>query len=325
MNALSASFRQTLGSLRLIGLLYGITLVLGLLVALPFYNTLKVEGQNSLAFLNLLDGFDYTVFSDFMHRSARAISPLMSVGRWLGILYVLLSVFFSGGILWWVSRTDHTHPNEPFRVSTFLSACSHYVGRFMRLFGVTLLFVLVGAGIWLVIGTLVSMALSDSFTERGLFWIGLAFFILFTLTATLLLCIGDYAKVIMFGEDERGAFRAFGRAGRLVLRSPGKTYGLYWLLIALGTVLFGLYFLLDDLILMNGWFTILLMGVVQQALVFARTGLKVWSLALTNAVYTTLPKPAPVMPPAPPVEPVYEQQPNAEVGPDTDQPDPVVV
>ena len=66
MKALSASFRQTLGSLRLVGLLYGITLVLGLLAALPLYNTLKVEDQNSLAFLNLLNGFDYTVFSDFM-------------------------------------------------------------------------------------------------------------------------------------------------------------------------------------------------------------------------------------------------------------------
>jgi hypothetical protein len=323
MNALSVSFRQTLGSLRLIGLLYGITLVLGLLVALPFYNTLKVEDQNSLAFLNLLGGFDYTVFSDFMHRSAQAISPLMSVGRWLGILYLFLSVFFSGGILWWVSRQDQAHPTKLFRLGGFLSACSQYVGRFMRLFGVTLLFVLVGAGIWLVIGTLVSMVLNDSFTERGLFWIGLAFFALFALTATLLLCIGDYAKVIMYREDELGAFRAFGRAGRLVLRNLGKTYGIYWLLIALGTLLFGVYFLLDDLINMSDWLTILLMGVIQQALVFARTGLKVWSLAAANAVYTTLPKPAPIITPAPLTEPIYEQQPATETG--EDQPEQTAV
>ena len=308
MNALSASFRQTLGSLRLIGLLYGLTLVLGLLVALPFYNTLKVEDQNSLAFLNLLDGFDYTVFSDFMHRSARVLSPLMSVGRWLGVLYVFLSVFFAGGILWRVSQRDHAQPDEPFRVSSFLSACSQYVGRFMRLFGVTVLFALVGGGIWLVLGTLVSMALNDSFTERGLFWIGFTFFVLFFLTATLLLCIGDYAKVIMFRENERGAFRAYGRAGRLVLRNPVKTYGIYWLLIMLGTLLFGVYFLLDDLITMTGWLTILLMGVIQQTLVFARTGLKVWSLAAATAIYTTLPKPVPVMSPAPVEEPVYTQQ-----------------
>ena len=293
MNALSLSFRQTLGSLRLVWLLYGLTLVLGLLAALPLYNTIKAEDQNSLAFLKLLNDFDYTVFSDFMHRSGRAISPLMSVGRWLGVLYVFLSVFVAGGILFRFAQVSGSRSAVPFQVSTFLSACSHYVGRFLRLFGVTFLFVLVGAGIWLVLGTLVSMAVSDTLTERGVFGVGMGFFVLFALTATVLLCIGDYAKVLMFREDERNAFRAFGQAGRLVRQNPGKTLGPYWLLIGIGTGLFALYFLVDDLITMRNWPTIISMLVVQQALVFARAALKVWSLGTAYAVYETLPKPAP--------------------------------
>lgn len=318
MNALSASFRQTLGSLRLVWLLYGLTLVLALLAALPLYNTLKAEDQNSLAFLNLLNGFDYTVFSDFMHRSARAISPLVSVGRWLGIVYLFLNLFVAGGILWRFAQGPVSGQAVPFHIGTFWAACSQYVGRFVRLFGVTSLFVLVGAGIWLVIGLLVSTTLSDTLTERGLFWIGLAFFVLFALTATLLLCIGDYAKVLMFREDEGSAFRAFGRAGRLVRHNLGKTFGPYWLLIGIGTGLFALYFLVDDLITMRNWPTILIVLVVQQALVFARVGLKVWSLGTAFRVYETLPKPAPVMHPIPVAEPVYEQQPINE--PDDDKP-----
>ncbi|MBC3786467.1 hypothetical protein [Spirosoma utsteinense] len=317
MNALSVSFRQTLRLLRLVGLLYGVTLVLSLLAALPLYNTLKGEDQNSLAFMNLLNGFDYTIFSDFMRRSGPAISPLMSVGRWLGVLYLFMSVFTAGGILWCFSPAPALRSVARFQVAPFLSACSHYVGRFIRLFGVTLLFVLVGAGIWLVIGTLVSMMLSDTMTERGVFWVGLTFFALFVLTATLLLCIGDYAKVLMFSEDEHTAFRAFGRAGRLVLHNLGQTYGRYWLLIGIGTGLFGLYFLLEDLIPMNSWLTILLMFVVQQALVFARVGLKVWSLGTAYSVYMTLPKPVSPVPPTPVAEPVFAQQPTAD--PDQDQ------
>ena len=311
MNSLSIAFRRTLGSFRLVWLIYGITLVLGLLVALPLYNTLKVEDQNSLAFTNLLNGFDYTVFSDFMHRSGRAINPLMSVGRWMGILYVFLSVFTAGGILSRFAQPAGPRPSVPFHIGQFLSVCSQYVGRFLRLFGVTFLFVVAGAGIWLVIGSLVSIALNDTFTERGLFWTGLVFFGLFVLTATLLLCIGDYAKVLMFREDERNTFRAFGRGGQLVWRNFGKTYGPYWLLIGIGTSLFALYFLLDDLITMRNWPTILLMFVVQQALIFARVGLKVWWLGTAYGVYETLPKPAPTMRPTP-VAPAYEQQPTAE-------------
>ncbi|MVM38392.1 hypothetical protein GO730_13735 [Spirosoma sp. HMF3257] len=289
MNTLSIAFRQTIGSFRLLWLIYAITLVLSLLVALPFYNTLKVEDQNSLAFLNLLNGFDYTIYSDFMHRSQRVISPLISVGRWLGLGYVFLSIFFAGGIL-----LRFAQPNAQFNAGLFWQGCSHYIGRFLRLFLVTLLFVVVGAGLWLVAGSLVGVALSDTLTERGQFWIGLVFFALFALTATFLLCIGDYAKVLMFQEDELNAFRAFGQAGRLVLRHMARTYGLYLLLIVIGTGVFGIYFLLDEAILMSNWATILLMFLVQQALIFVRVGLKVWSLGTAYTQYKKLPKPVPV-------------------------------
>lgn len=285
MNALCLSFQQTCQSFRLLWLIYGITLVLGLLVALPFYNTLKIEDQNSLAFMNLLEGFDYTVYSDFMHRSERTIAPLISVGRWLGSLYVFLSLFFAGGILLHFSQ-----PYNAFRSGLFWQGCAHYIGRFLRLFGVTLLFVIVGAGLWLVIGSLVSIAVDDSFTERGLFWIGAVFFALFTLSATLLLCIGDYAKVLMFREDEHGAFRAFGRAGRLVLQNMPRTYGLYWLTILIGSGLFGVYFLLDDLILMSDWLTILILFISQQLLIFGRVALKVWWLGTAYTSYQTFPE-----------------------------------
>lgn len=264
-------------------MLYALTLALGLLVALPFYTTLLAEDQNSRAFLTLLDGFNYTVYSDFMHRSERVISPLLRVSRWLGVLYILLSLFFAGGILYTFSQ-----PVGRFRTSNFWSVCGAYFSRFARLFGVVFLFLLAGAGVWLVVGSLIGIALSDALTEAGLFNIGVLFFLLFALTATLILCIGDYAKVLMFVDDERNAFRAFGRAGRLVLRSLGRTYGLYWLFIGLGTGLFGIYFLIDDLIPMRNWPTILLMFVCQQGLTLARTALKVWWLGTAYRLYSTL-------------------------------------
>lgn len=305
MSTLSVSLRQTLGSIRLLWLIYSITLILGLLAALPFYNTLKLEDQNSLAFLNLLNGFDYTIYSDFMHRSERVISPLLSVGRWLGLVYIFLSVFFAGGILLRFSQ-----PNLPFSSGLFWQGCSHYFGRFLRLFIVTLLFVVVGAGIWLVIGSIAGVAFNDSLTERGQFWIGLVFFTVFALTATLLFCIGDYAKVLMFREDEHNAFRAFGQAGRLVLRNLGGTYGLYGVLILVGTGLFGIYFLLDEVILMSNWPTILLMLIIQQSMILARIGLKVWSLGTAYNQYSKLPKPLytpqPVRLPAPGTAPDEE-------------------
>ncbi|GAB3747272.1 hypothetical protein [Spirosoma pomorum] len=301
MNALSVSFRQLLGSLRLVSFLYAVTLVLGLLAALPFYNTLKIEYHDSLEYLKLLDGFDYTVFSDFMRQSQQTIYPLFSVGRWLGLLHLFLSVFFAGGILFCQSQNG-----TRFHIGTFWQACSHYLGRFLKVAGVTILFVLVNTVIWLLAGSLLIMAVSDSLTERGQFWIGMTAFALFMLTTTILLCVGDYAKVILFQEDDRRAFRAFGRAGRLVLQHPGKTYGFYWLLILSGTAVFGLYFLVDEAVMMSSWLTILLVFLVQQLVIFVRAGLKVWSLGLAYTLYKSLPKPVLVSQPVPAPSPVSD-------------------
>ncbi|WP_018620345.1 hypothetical protein [Spirosoma luteum] len=301
MNVLSHSLRQTLVSVRLIGLIYCVTLVLGLLVALPFYDTLIVEAHSSRAFLTLLDGFDYTVYTDFMHNSQKALSPLFGVGRLLGVGYIFLSIFFAGGIL-----LRFAQPGTPFNAGLFWQGCTYYVGRFLKVFGVTALFLLVETIIWLIAGSLVGFALSDSLTERGIVWIGVVFFSLFVLTSTLLLCIGDYAKVLMFRDDELNPFRAFGRAVRFVFRNLGRTYGLYCLLILAGSALFGIYFLIDSLIPMSNWGTILLMFLLQQSLIFVRTGLKVWSLGLAYAVYETLPHPLPIPTPVPLVTPVPE-------------------
>jgi hypothetical protein len=301
MDILRNSLRQTLGSVQLIGLIYCVTLVLSLLVALPFYNTLTVEAHDSLAFLTLLAGFDYTVYSDFMHNSQKALSPLFGVGRLLGVLFIFLSVFFAGGIL-----GRFTQSGIPFNAGSFWQGCTHYVGRFSGIFGITALFLLIETIIWLIAGSLAGFALSDSLTERGIFWIGAVFFALFVLTSTLLLCIGDYAKVLMFREDEHKPFRAFGRASRFVFKNITRTYGLYCLLILVGTALFGIYFLIDDLIPMSNWGTILLMFLIQQSLIFARTGLKVWSLGVASAVYDILPHSLPILTPVPIITPASE-------------------
>ncbi len=272
----------------MLAVLYGATLVLGLLVALPMFSTLKAEDGDSLAPLQMLAGFDYTIYSDFMAQSDKAISPLLRVGRWMGLAYLLLSVFFAGGILYRFAQPGSRTVATTFRMVDFWRASSTYFGRFLRLLGVTALFVFSAGFIWLVIGVLVIVGLEDTLTERGLFGIGAGFFGLFVLAATLVLCISDYAKVLMFREDETNAFRAFGRAAKLVRGNLRATFGRYWVLLLVGAGLFGLYFLFDDLITMSNWPTILIMLIVQQVFVVARVVLKVWNLGVVSATYGKL-------------------------------------
>lgn len=290
------AWRQTLASLPMVGLIYGLTLGLGLLVALPLYGTLTTEDQNSLAFLNLLHGFDYTVVSDFMNRSGAAIKAVFGMVRWLNLTYLFLTIFLTGGILLRFAQLSSVH-NRPvgavsrFRAGLFWDGCSQYVGRMLRLFGVTLLFVLVTAVIWLIIGILVGSAVSSSYTERETIQVSMVFFTLFALTTTLLLCIGDFAKIILFRDDAHGAFRAFGQAGRLVLRNLPRTYGLYLVFILIGTGCFALYFVLESLLTIDGWLMVAVLFIVQQVLIASRVALKVWWLGTAYGIIQALPQP----------------------------------
>lgn len=266
--------------------IYGLNALLGLLILLPAYATLGHEIGHSMAFTSLLDGLDYTVFGDFMDTNGDAVLPLLSVGRWLGVLWVMLSVFLAGGILLRFSQ-----PDEPLRAGIFLAGCVQYAGRFAGLLGVVSLFFGVLLVIILIIGTLAGAAVYNSVTEPVLFYIGIGTVVTALLVSSLIFCIGDYAKIILFRNDDRNPFRAFGRAGRLVLANLGATFGPYLVLVMAGTALFGLYFLVDDLIGMHNWPTIMLLFLIQQLLVAGRIFLKVWSLGTAYQISGGLVKP----------------------------------
>ncbi|GAA4411610.1 hypothetical protein GCM10023187_37730 [Nibrella viscosa] len=260
--------------------IYLISLVLGLLVALPFYGAVRAETDHSLAFDALLDGFDYTVFTDFMQEKGNAISPLLSVGRWASVVYLLLSVFFTGGIL-----MRFAEPHRPVILGAFWQACSHYFRRYVGLFALSTGVVLLLAFVWLIVCTLFILAFADALSERELFGIGLSCFLAFALMVTLVLCIGDYAKVDMLRRDERNALRAFRRASALVFRHLVWTYGLYWVLLLMGAGLFALYFTIESAVGMSNWTTILLMLLIQQVFIAGRIGLKVATLGVSWQVY----------------------------------------
>lgn len=266
----------TLPPPRLIALLYGLTLLLALPTAYALFSTLNTEAGQSLAPLQMLSSFDYTVFDDFWAQSGRAIWPILRMGWLTAPLSVLGWTWATGGLL-------HSFGN-PFRAESFWQVGTHYWARYVRLLGVTVLFTLAVFIVPFVAGILLAVAFADSLTERGLFWLGFGGFALGLLSTWLIWCIADYAKVLMYRTDERGAFRAYGQAGRFVLANLRATFGPYLLLVALGAGLLGTYLLLDALITMRNWPLILLMVVLQQLLIVGRVILKVLTLRVAYDV-----------------------------------------
>ncbi len=260
----------TLRQYRMLLLLHGITLLLALPVALGLFGAINSESDRSLAPLNLLSGFDYTVFTDFMNQHSGAIWPLVHTGWYAALTYLLVSVWTTGGVL--------NSFATGFRAGSFWQAGAYYFGRNVRLFGVTLLFAIPLLVVAILVGSLLVIAVEDTLTERGIALICFAVLAVFGLLLALLFCVANYARVMLFRTDDAVAFRAFGAASRFVRANLRATFGPYLLIMAIGGALFGLYFLLEAALPTRNWLLILLLTMVQQAFIFCRIALKVWAL-----------------------------------------------
>jgi hypothetical protein len=280
-----SAFNLVRRSWRMVLWMYFVNFLTSLLVLLPAYATLRNEAGSSLEFLKLLNNFDYTVYADFMHKSGSAIDPLLTVGGWLGVLYLIISVFFSGGILLHVSPS--TEPRQFFRLSRFLPVCVECFGRFFRLFlGVASLIVVSGF-IGMIFVALLASGLSDTLNEQEMIYLLLTCVLLFALSALLLLCVGDYAKILLFRQDENRVFLAFSLAWRFVLAHFRIIFGYYLLLVSIGAASFAIYFLIDSWIVTSGWLTIAALFIFQQLFIFSRLFLKAWTLATAMQIFTS--------------------------------------
>ncbi|MBO0951594.1 hypothetical protein [Fibrella forsythiae] len=284
---LSQTLINTLRQWHLLVLLFLLTLIPALPPALAFFSTLTSEVHGSLAPVQMMPGFNYTVFSDFMHDHGGAVWPLIRAGWWTAVLSLLISVWAKGGVLY--SFTNG------FSAVTFWQAGTHYFSRNLRLLAVTGLFVLLWGLSLLLVGTLIVLLLDGtldvSYTERGYVALGAVVGLIFGLILVRILCTSQYASVLMYQHDVTAAMHAFAQSWRFIRLHRLATFGRYLLLLLIGTVLLGVYLLVESAFNAGNWLLIGILFLLQQAFVFSRVTLTVWSLRLAFTNAQTLPQP----------------------------------
>ncbi len=302
---------NTLRQWRLLVLLFVLTLLAALPSALAFFSTLTSEFDGSMAPLQLLPGFNYTVFADFMHEHSGAIWPLVRVGWWSALWSLLISLWTKGGILY--SFTNG------FRTFTFWQSGTYYFRRYLSLLGVTSLFVLLWLVTLLVVGLLTSVLLDEGlgvpFTERGYVIMVVLAGGVFGLGLAYILCISQYASVLMYQIDETAAFQAYRQSWHFINHHRQATFGRYLLLVLIGMALLGVYLLLESLFQAHNWLLIGLLFLLQQAFVFSRVILTVWGLRIAQVNLGTLAQPVfrvvatPPLPTPAPLQPAVSPAP----------------
>ncbi|HKI78508.1 MAG TPA: hypothetical protein VKA26_08210 [Ignavibacteriaceae bacterium] len=261
--------------------IYAITFLLALAIAIPFKGTIMKEAGSSMAFEKLLKGYDYTVYTDFMHNSYAAIQPYISIAIWMGIFYLIFTIFFSGGIL-----TILKNGEEKYSLRSFWEGSARYFSRFFRLALYMLIFqIFIAVIYYIALFAILGSAYHSVKSEASLFYMGLIGIIIHLFIFILLLIVTDYAKVMMVEHEEYRPFRTILRAFGFSFRHFLSAYLLYILLLVVPLILFIIYFKLEDIIGMSSGLTILIVFILQQLFIWSRIYIKIWILGSELNLY----------------------------------------
>lgn len=287
---LSQAFKRTARNWKMVLTVFILNLSLGLILATPLYNMLQSETQNSLEFEKLLTGFDFTVISDFLSQGRKSLRPFWLLSLALSVIYLILNIFFAGGILAQFTKRGS------FTLDNFFKNSAQHFGRFLLVFLIELV-ALLGVAVISFACISISLVASDGSTEPVQLALLIPSLLLSGILLTVVLNIGHYAKAILFKNLSVNAWVSFWKAAGYILHNF-KTMRIYWAILIVAVALVLLYLFVESAIGMTSSFKIGIMFILQQVFIFCRVFVKIWMLSgafeylsLKPIQITIIPKP----------------------------------
>ena len=120
IKAYGRGFKNSLRRPKMILLIFGITLLLGLSLALPFFFSFNTAVGSSVVSKSL----DFTLYKELVNSHSWNLESLLSQGRYMVLIFWLVMIFFVGGIV-------RTFNKEDYSVSTFFAGAGVNFFRFL--------------------------------------------------------------------------------------------------------------------------------------------------------------------------------------------------
>jgi len=271
LRAFALGLKNGISSPGLLFTLYAVNVIVALPMALLFGAILGSGFGNSMAIERFLEGFDFAAFQDFLNHSRESMGAFFQVVSWVLFAYVFVNTLLAGGVLMLLKQGS-----GKFSLASFLSGCGQYFWRFLRLFLIyaviiVLTMVIVGA----ILAGVYSYGAGDPDSEvTAIVWAvvvgSIAVAVLFSLFVLL-----DFAKVAAVHGDMRSMLKATGRSFAFVFRhllSVKIVVVLILLLLVAGTAV---YLLISSDLGMTNDIELILALFVQQVFILFRIYLRI--------------------------------------------------
>jgi hypothetical protein len=271
--ALKLGLKTTARRSRLILYLWLANLFFGFLVVGPFVYVFGHDFSRSLEGERLLGGVDFLWLGDVILKYQDAFAGLSGWVLVPAVLYLVWSLFASGGIIGRVAAEE-----ERTTLASFVADGCRYFFRFFRVDALSIpVFLVVFGGVYRLVGLPLASWSKTARTPWGDFWASglrvLAFLILFSFVRMMF----DYVKIRLAVDRSRKAFRAVVVTSGFLARRLAPAWALY-LVIAFASILVSALFLAVSRLLSDGPAGLVLV-VWLQALAAVRQGVRVLFLS----------------------------------------------
>ncbi len=273
-NAFKYGFKLTSLNIKLWSLLYLVNLLFAGLVVVPLLFYLGDKLAFTKATDRLIGGFDFTLVNDFLNQYPEFLRLFGTQTVVVGILFILLYVFLTGGILTRLINIE----TDLHRLGNFWTGCGKYFWRLLRLSSYFILIHLAIAGLFLSIFNWSVEGGLDYFTsEAAIFFRAKICFFFYGFFALFFFMVHDYAKVLVVKNNRRLVFQDFWGAFKFVIKNVKTTFGLYLLLFGLFTLTSVFYGIADSFIHRMG-IPSLVLFLIGQVYVLLQIGFKLMNL-----------------------------------------------
>lgn len=248
-------------------LIYGVQLLFAFGLGLQVWHVLEASMGDSLSMNAIQEGFNRTVFEDFLQVHGASITPLIGILRWIIPVYLLFAIFFHTGIIYNITKGKNT-------IKTLIKGGTNYYLK-------SLLITFAGLGIMMIIALLIwipfFIIVGNPFTyfdneKYFIFWI--AALSLINLIALGMVWWWSFAlRTVMIGEESNFIpWKAGTKAFRKGIFSYMKI-SIFFIIINI-LIYFVYAFLTNDMSAKSVWI-ILLLFIFQQVFNICRIGIRV--------------------------------------------------
>lgn len=278
LNAYTKGLKLATSNVKVWLILYALNFLFAFLLAFPFFKYLDSKLAHTMAVDKLTNGFDFTIFNDFLNEYGDIFGFIINQSMVSVFLFLLLSVFTVGGILLLFMQLLQKELQYT-KIQTFFRGGSKY---YWRLFRLSFYFFIIHLALFLIAFTIFNQLTADGLarfeSEKPIWNIGYIVFGIYLFLATIFFMIHDYAKIHIVHVDRHLLVQPFWQSIQLVLKNFPQVFLLYLLNLATFALLYFLYWNIQ-----TG--AILLTFLIGQIFIFLRVGMKLLNLGSATALY----------------------------------------